>query len=307
MLTDSGGFQIFSLGHGLIADEIKGRGARKNGKTLSAITEEGATFRSYVDGRMHTLTPEGAITIQRKLGADLILVLDECTPYHADRAYTENSLRLSQRWADRCLTEFQHEDTGQQALYGIIQGGVYPDLRADAAKNLAERPFFGQAVGGSLGGTSAQMDEVVGYAMNHAHRERPTHLLGIGGIRDIWVNVAQGIDSFDCVHPTRLARHGGALYPNKRERLNLRNARYANDDRPLQEGCACPTCRDHSRAYLHHLTRTGEPLGFLLLVQHNIFFMNRLMREIRAALHEGRFHAAQRAALTQLQSDDDSA
>lgn len=307
MLTDSGGFQIFSLGHGLIADEIKGRGARKNGKTLSAITEEGATFRSYVDGRMHTLTPEGAITIQRKLGADLILVLDECTPYHADRAYTENSLRLSQRWADRCLTEFQHEDTGQQALYGIIQGGVYPDLRADAAKNLAERPFFGQAVGGSLGGTSAQMDEVVGYAMNHAHRERPTHLLGIGGIRDIWVNVAQGIDSFDCVHPTRLARHGGALYPNKRERLNLRNARYANDDRPLQESCACPTCRDHSRAYLHHLTRTGEPLGFLLLVQHNIFFMNRLMREIRAALHEGRFHAAQRAALRQLQSDDDSA
>lgn len=307
MLTDSGGFQIFSLGHGLIADEIKGRGARKNSKTLSAITEEGATFRSYVDGRIHTLTPEGAIAVQRKLGADLILVLDECTPYHADRAYTENSLRLSQRWADRCLIEFQREDTGRQALYGIIQGGVYPDLRADAAKNIAEKPFFGQAVGGSLGGTTAQMDEVVGHAMEYAHRGRPTHLLGIGGIRDIWVNVAQGIDSFDCVHPTRLARHGGALYPNKRERLNLRNARYANDDRPLQATCGCPTCRDHSRAYLHHLVRTGEPLGFLLLVQHNIFFMNRLMREIRASLYEERFHAAQQAALAQLENGDDSA
>jgi len=305
MLTDSGGFQIFSLGHGLVADEIKGRGARSNNKTLQKITEEGATFKSYRDGSTHTLTPEKAITVQQQLGADLILVLDECTPFHVDKAYTEKSMQLSHRWALRSLKQFQATDTGKQALYGIVQGGVYEDLRLDAGAFIASQPFFGQAVGGSLGADAPQMDAVVGYAMKNLDMKKPTHLLGIGGIRDIWTQVAFGIDSFDCVHPTRLARHGGALYYNKRERLNLRNARYAHDDRPLIEGDGCPTCQQHSRAYLHHLVRAGEPLGYLLLALHNIAFMNKLMRDVRAAIESGQFAAHQRAALLRLEDDTD--
>jgi queuine tRNA-ribosyltransferase len=288
MLTDSGGFQIFSLGHGSVADEIKGRRDIARPKTLLKISEKGAAFRSYIDGSKHLLTPEGSIDIQRKLGADLIVTFDECTPYHSDKRYTERSLRLSNRWANRCIVEFERGADGKQALYGILQGGVHEDLRHEAAEFVNSRPFFGNAVGGTLGGTTEEMDVVVGHAMAKLNRQRPTHLLGIGGIRDIFAGIAQGIDTFDCVSPTRIARHGAALMPGvKGERVNLRNARFREDPDPIDESCDCYCCRNFSRAYVHHLMKAEELLGLQLLTQHNIAVMNRLTRDLRAAIPEG--------------------
>lgn len=296
MLTDSGGFQIFSIGHGWVADEIKGRRHRGSPAQQVKITEEGATFRAYTHGRAVTLTPEEAIRVQRALGADLIVVLDECTPFHVDRDYTARSMALSHRWADRSLAEFRVGDDGRQALYGIVQGGVYADLRRESAEFVNARPFFGQAIGGCLGQNKAQMREVTAMARSPLRDDRPTHLLGIGGISDLWDGVAMGIDTFDCVHPTRLARHGGALcrpWENDGlEHLNLRNARFRTDYAPLDPHSSCAFSRQYTRAYLHHLLKAGETLGGQLLTLHNIAFMAGLAREIRAALREGRFSEA---------------
>lgn len=295
MLTDSGGFQIFSLGHGSVAEEVKGRRQSTRPKSLLSITEEGATFKSYLDGKTHVLSPEKSIQVQRDLGADLIVVLDECTPFHVDKTYTEKSMHMSHRWAERSLKEFQRGDTGVQALYGITQGGIYPDLRRMSADFVNSQPFFGHAVGGSLGADKAQMAEVVEMAMEPLDPSRPVHLLGIGGISDIFYGVTQGIDSFDCVHPTRLARHGGALTPPSvweqleenpkgREHMNLRNARFRDDPRPIDETCGCHTCQTLSRGYLHHLLKAGELLAMKALTTHNVHFMNRLLASIRKAI-----------------------
>jgi len=295
MLTDSGGFQIFSLGHGSIAEEVKGRRQSSRPKSLLNINEEGATFKSYIDGKRHTLTPEKSIQVQRGLGADLIVVLDECTPFHVDKSYTERSMHMSHRWAARSLQEFQRGPSGIQALYGITQGGVYPDLRKISADFVNSLPFFGHAVGGSLGADKAQMAEVVEMAMESLDPARPVHLLGIGGISDIFYGVQQGIDTFDCVHPTRLARHGGALVrpstwetlgenPKGREHMNLRNARFREDSRPIDETCGCQTCQTLSRGYLHHLLKAGELLAMQALTIHNVHFMNRLLTSIRQAI-----------------------
>lgn len=217
MLTDSGGYQIFSMGYGSVSNEIKGRRGLANSndwnQTLLSINEEGAVFKSYVDGSIHKLTPELSIEIQRKLGADLIVVLDECTPFHVDKNYTAESMNRSHRWAERCIKEFKRTHTNRQALYGIVQGGIYPDLRDVSVKFVNEQPFFGMAIGGSLGGTKKDMYDIVAYTRRIMRNDRPIHLLGIGGVRDIFHGVRLGIDTFDCVHPTRLARHGGALVP----------------------------------------------------------------------------------------------
>lgn len=301
MLTDSGGFQIFSLGHGSVAEEIKGKRAQSKtqskarSQTLRKIAEDGATFRSYIDGALHTLTPERSIDIQRDLGADLVVVLDECTPFHAGKTYTEQAMLRSHRWGVRSLVQFQRTDDGKQVLYGIIQGGVYPDLRQASCAFVNEQPFFGHAIGGSLGATKEQMMEVVDLCTQNLDPNRPIHLLGIGGVRDIIAGVALGIDTFDCVHPTRLARHGGALVRSKhnpnpeREHINLCNSQYRVDSSPVEPGCPCYTCRNFSRAYLHHLFKANELLGSTLLTIHNIRFMNRLMQEIRASLEQGKF------------------
>ena len=293
MLTDSGGFQIFSLGQGTEADEIKSSGARKQTKLLQKLTEEGAIFRSPRDGSYHTLSPESSIQIQRKLGADLIVVLDECTPYHVDQAYTENSLALTKRWADRSLAEFERSHDGRQALYGVVQGGIYEALRRESAEFVSSRPFFGHAVGGCLGAQADQMYDVVRYSMEPLRRDRPVHLLGIGAIRDIWEGVEMGIDTFDCVTPTRIARHGWAL---SREapafRRNLRNAKFREDDAPLDEDCDCIACRRHSRAYIHHLLKADEILGLHLLTVHNIRYMTRLLATVRSAILAGRLREA---------------
>ncbi len=293
MLTDSGGFQIFSLGQGTEADEIKSSGARKQTKLLQKLTEEGATFRSPRDGSYHTLSPESSIQIQRKLGADLIVVLDECTPYHVDQAYTENSLALTKRWANRSLAEFERSHDGRQALYGVVQGGVYEALRRESAEFVSSRPFFGHAVGGCLGAQADQMYDVVRYSMEPLRRDRPVHLLGIGAIRDIWEGVEMGIDTFDCVTPTRIARHGWALSREAPSfRRNLKNAKFREDDAPLDEDCDCIACRRHSRAYIHHLLKANEILGLHLLTVHNIRYMTRLLATVRSAILAGRLKEA---------------
>lgn len=295
MLTDSGGFQIFSLGHGSVAEEVKGKNKTKYSNTLKKITEEGATFKSYIDGSKKTLTPESSIEIQRKLGADFILVLDECTPFHVDKRYTERSMELSHRWADRSLAEFKRTHTGKQALYGIVQGGVYEDLRLISSEFISSRPFFGHAIGGSLGADKSQMYEVVDFAMKGLSPERPIHLLGIGGVDDIWENVAKGIDTFDCVSPTRLARHAWALIrTEKGYRLNLHNRKYREDEGPLDPECDCSTCKTYSRAYLRYLIKAKEMQGMRLIVIHNMRFMTRLIETIRAAIKEDRFLEAKK-------------
>lgn len=299
MLTDSGGFQIFSLGHGSVAEEVKGRRQSSRPKSLLLINEDGAIFKSYIDGRKHILTPEKSIQVQRALGADLIVVLDECTPFHVDKSYTEQSMHMSHRWAERSLKEFQKGPPGIQALYGITQGGIYPDLRKISADFVNNLPFFGHAIGGSLGADKAQMAEVVEMAMEPLDPARPVHLLGIGGISDIFYGVQQGIDTFDCVHPTRLARHGGALVPpsvwgalgeslKNREHMNLRNARFREDPEPIDETCGCQTCQSISRSYLHHLLKAGELLAIQALTLHNVHFMNSLLASIRQAIAEER-------------------
>lgn len=295
MLTDSGGFQIFSLGHGSVAEEVKGRRGSSRPKSLLKINEEGATFKSYLDGKKHTLTPERSIQVQRALGADLIVVLDECTPFHVDKSYTERSMHLSHRWAERSLAEFQRGPEGIQQLYGITQGGVYPDLRKSSADFVNSLPFFGHAVGGSLGADKIQMKDVVQMAMEPLDPARPVHLLGIGGVSDIFYGVEQGIDTFDCVHPTRLARHGGALVPaalaEGREHINLRNAQFREDPQPIDETCGCQTCQTLSRSYLHHLLKAGELLVMNALTVHNVHFMNRLLEGIRQAIAAGTLEA----------------
>jgi len=297
MFTDSGGYQIFSLGHGSVSQEIKGKRNNASANMLLKINEEGATFRSYLNGTKHILTPEIAMDVQRKLGADLVVVLDECTPFHVEKKYTEQSMHRSHRWGLRSLEAFARANDGRQAVYGIIQGGVYEDLRQISADFVNNQPFFAHAIGGSLGSTKEQMYEIVAMTAPMLRRERPIHLLGIGGVKDIFHGVRQGIDTFDCVHPTRLARHGGALIlhaqsiqensARKQEHLNLRNAQYAEDCTPIDSTCECATCQTYSRGYLHYLIKAKELLAIQALTVHNIFFMNRLMQDIRTALMQG--------------------
>ncbi len=289
MLTDSGGFQVFSLGEGTMANEIKGKSNKGyDNKNLVKITEEGCVFKSYIDGRTINLTPEYSMEIQRKLGADLLMQFDECTPYHVDKDYTARSMEMSIRWGDRCLAEFERHDNGAQALYGIVQGGVYPDLRKFSAEYTADRPFFGTAIGGCLGGSDEEMHTVVASSMPYVHEDRPVHFLGIGQIKDVFRFVRLGIDTFDCVIPTRLARHGTAFIkgsPN--ETINLKNAKYREDETPLDERVGIPASCEFSKAYLHHLLKSDELLASQLLAQHNIATMNMLMREVREAIKTG--------------------
>jgi queuine tRNA-ribosyltransferase len=286
MLTDSGGFQIFSLGHGCVADEIKGRRsfAHTNRKLLLKISEEGAYFKSYIDGHVHCLSPEASIQAQRKIGADIILAFDECTPFHVDRDYTARSMDRSHRWEMRSLREFERLANGTQAIYGIIQGGIYGDLRRESAQFVSENNFFGQAIGGSLGGTKEQMGEIVACACEHIKNVRPTHLLGIGHMGDILSGVKNGVDTFDCVHPTRLARHGGALVdPEKndgREFININNSRFTHDTQPISDGCMCYCCRNFSRSYVHYLFKAKESLSGQLLTIHNAHFMVNFMERV---------------------------
>ena len=299
MLTDSGGFQIFSLGHGSVADEIKGRKINSNNKkSLLTLSEEGAIFKSYIDGNNHLLTPEKSIKVQRDLGADLIVVFDECTPFNVDKDYTFHSMLRSHRWANRSINAFNSKieyepkkgSAGFQEIYGIIQGGIYKDLREESIDfNQSKLDTFGIAIGGSLGSNKEQMKEIVKFTASKLNNNHPIHLLGIGDPIDIWEFVEYGIDTFDCVSPTRLARHGAALVKGKKSKINLKNLEFKESLRPIDENCDCYTCKNFTLSYLHHLFVAKEVLGLQLLTNHNIFFMNELMSTIRNSIQNNNF------------------
>jgi queuine tRNA-ribosyltransferase len=306
IITDSGGFQVFSMGHGRVADEIKG--SRQRGESDAAeagavlgIDEGGVSFRSYVDGRELRLTPESSMAAQAALGSDIALAFDECTPFHVERDYTERSTERTHRWLERCLAWHSDHGLPGQLLYGISQGGVFEDLRRGSTRTVAASGCDGIAIGGSLGGHEAQMHEVVGFAVSELggeHELLPRHLLGIGEIDDLMHGVQQGIDTFDCAMPTRLGRHGSALVTDAengddgaphRWRIDLAKRRWAEDERPLQPGCPCPACaRGLSRAYLSYLVRAKELTGVRLLSAHNLAFIARLMTDMRAGILAGR-------------------
>jgi queuine tRNA-ribosyltransferase len=310
IITDSGGFQVFSMGHGGVADEIKGRG-RGGGAGLSgtgsdgsgstgailSIAEEGVRFRSYVDGGERFLSPETSMSVQAALGSDIALVFDECTPFHVSREYTERSMERTHRWLERCLRwHAEHGSTGQ-AVYGIVQGGVEHDLRIVSVQAVTESSCDGVAIGGSLGQDKAQMHSVVGWTTTELERvgaDKPRHLLGIGDVDDLIAGVEMGIDTFDCAMPTRLGRHGVALVPDPeaRWRVDLAKGRWRESGEPILDGCPCPACSaGFSRAYLHYLLRAGELTALRLVTLHNLSFISRLMGDLRDAIDEGRLPA----------------
>jgi queuine tRNA-ribosyltransferase len=304
IITDSGGFQVFSMGHGGVADEIKGRrhspGAGAAGApgdsngTILAIEEEGVRFRSYIDGGERFMGPETSMAVQAALGSDIALVFDECTPFHATRDYTARSMERTHRWLERCLTWHDREGPAGQAVYGIVQGGVEHDLRMTSVGEVAASRCEGIAVGGSLGQDKAQMHAVVDWSTAELERlapDRPRHLLGIGEIDDLVAGVRSGIDTFDCAMPTRLGRHGMALVPDPagRWRVDLMKSRWRRSPEPILDGCPCPACAaGFSRAYLHYLLRARELTGLRLVTLHNLSFMARLMADLRGAIAAGR-------------------
>lgn len=298
--TDSGGFQVFSLGagkvHGVgkIGSVFPGEApAKPVGESLVELSEEGVRFRSVVDGSLVFFSPEEVIRLQRLLGADVILPLDECTsPFH-DESYTRAALERTHRWAERALRAFEQTrglgPNPGQVLWGIVQGGAYEHLRRRSARTIAGMGFPGLAIGGSLGRSKDDMLRVVEWTVSELPRDRPRHLLGIGTVEDILAAVDRGVDTFDCAAPTRLARNGTLLTLEEEGfQIAIKNARFRDDDRPVEEGCDCPTCAHHSRAFLAHLFRAGELSYYRLATLHNVRFMVRLMERLRAALMAGR-------------------
>lgn len=298
--TDSGGFQAFSLGaaieHGVgkianIFPEQNNRRIRTNKPItehrhgrFTKITEDGVEFKSHLDGSKHFFTPEKSIKIQENLGADLIFAFDECTSPLHDRAYTKKAMERTHRWAVRCLRTFEHRTSNlkRQGLFGIVQGGAYKDLRTESAKTIGSMNFDGFGIGGSLGKSKADMFKVLDWSVPLLPEEKPRHLLGIGSPEDIWGAVKLGIDTFDCVAPTRLGRNGSALLA--KGRLNIKSGRYGKDRYPIDKRCGCYTCKNYSRAYISHLFKANEMLGPILTTIHNLYFMENLMREIRSSV-----------------------
>jgi queuine tRNA-ribosyltransferase len=267
VLTDSGGYQVMSL-----AD-------------LRQITEECVTFKSHIDGSRHELTPERAVEIQDLLDADVTMVLDECTPFPIERDTAAQSMERSMRWAERCKTAFRARPG--YALFGIVQGSVVPELRLASVEALTGIGFDGYAIGGlAVGEGQETMLEMAALCSEALPADKPRYLMGVGKPADLVAAVRRGIDMFDCVLPTRSGRTGQAF--TRRGALNMRNARHQSDPRPIDADCACPACKDYSRAYVHHLFRCGEMLGPVLLSTHNLHYYQALMAELRAAIAEGR-------------------
>ena len=268
ILTDSGGFQVMSL-----AD-------------LRKLSEEGVRFRSHIDGSQHLLTPERSMEIQAQLGSDIVMAFDECTPYPAEEGVSLDSMRLSMRWAQRSRDAFG--DRPGHALFGIQQGSVFPEQRAESAEKLTEIGFDGYAIGGlAVGEGQEAMFGVLDTAPEMLPADRPRYLMGVGKPDDIVGAVKRGVDMMDCVLPTRSGRTGQAF--TRRGVVNLKNARHADDPRPLDEDCTCPVCRNYSRAYLHHVFRAGEMISGMLLTWHNLHYYQQLMQGMRGAIAEGRF------------------
>jgi queuine tRNA-ribosyltransferase len=267
ILTDSGGFQVMSLAQ------------------LRKITEEGVSFQSHIDGSKHMLSPERSMEIQRLLGANIVMAFDECTPYPATEKETETSMLLSMRWAKRSYDAFHNgsEHAEQNALFGIVQGGVFENLRATSAAALKDIDFHGYAIGGlAVGEGQEVMFDVLDFTMTHMPKEKPRYLMGVGKPDDIVGAVERGIDMFDCVMPSRSGRTGQAF--TRRGALNMKNARHIDDPRPIDSECKCSACRDYSRAYVSHLIRSGEILGPMLLTEHNLTYYQDLMAGLRSAI-----------------------
>lgn len=272
ILTDSGGFQVFSLAK------------------LRKVTDDGVTFHSHLDGSRHHITPERAIEIQAGLGADIIMAFDECVALPASRAQVEEAVTRTAQWARRCLAVHHRED---QALYGIVQGGLEPDLRRQAARDLVSVPFDGYAIGGlSVGEEKAAMYAMLDVTVPELPADKPRYLMGVGMPEDLVEGVARGIDLFDCVVPTRHGRTGWLF--TRAGRVMIKQAQYAKDPRPIDPSCSCGVCATYSRAYLHHLYRTKEMLGLRLNTLHNLAYFAGLMRDMRAAIREDRFEAFRR-------------
>jgi queuine tRNA-ribosyltransferase len=298
LITDSGGFQVFSLAHGGVANEVKGSGRSGGHSSKVEITEEGARFHSYRDGSELFISPEVSMSVQAAIGSDIALVFDECTPFHADREYTARSTERTHRWLDRCLAWHEREGPARQAVFGIVQGGVHEDLRRESAQYVSESGVDGIAIGGTLGRDKEEMAAVLAMTAPLLPPEAPKHLLGIGEVDDLLGGIALGLDVFDCVVPTRLARHGVALAPNPetRWRLDLRKSGWEGDREPLVAGCPCPACQHHDRDYVSFLSRTEELTAVRLIVLHNLTYMRELTTHARTAIATGRF-ADYRAAV----------
>jgi queuine tRNA-ribosyltransferase len=300
IITDSGGFQVFSLAHGNVADEIKGRnGAAGDHGAIIEIAEEGVRFRSYLDGTEQFMGPEESMAVQAALGSDVALAFDECTPYHADYDYTARSTERTHRWLDRCVRWHEANAPVTQALFGIVQGGVHEGLRHGSAERVAAAEIDGISIGGTLGRDKDEMRGVLGLTAPLLPPDVPKHLLGIGEPDDLLDGIALGIDVFDCAVPTRLGRHGMALapLPGERFRLNVRARELERDEAPLVAGCPCPACTRHTRAYLHYLARAEELTAVRLLSVHNLTYQERLMSGARDAIAAGRFDAYREASL----------
>ena len=293
VLTDSGGFQVFSLA-----------GLRK-------IKEEGVTFRSHIDGHKIFMGPEESMRIQSNLASTIAMAFDECIPSKAERSYVQASVERTTRWLERCKREMARlnslEDTinPNQLLFGINQGAVYADIRIEHAKRIAELDLDGYAVGGlAVGETHEEMYHILDAVVPFLPQDKPTYLMGVGTPANILEGVERGIDFFDCVYPSRNGRHGH-LYTNH-GKINLFNAKYELDDRPVEEGCGCPACQRYSRAYIRHLLKAKEMLGMRLCVLHNLYFYNTMMEEIRDALDEGRFAEYKKQKLEGMAASEES-
>jgi queuine tRNA-ribosyltransferase len=268
ILTDSGGFQVFSLG------------------AMRKITEEGVEFRSHIDGSKHMLSPEKSMEVQNALGSDIMMAFDECAPYPADRSYVKDSMERTTRWLKRCKE--YHKNTENQALFGIMQGGMYVDLRKQSAEEIVELDLPGYAIGGlSVGEPKEIMYEVMDECVDYLPKDKPRYLMGVGSPDCLFEGVERGIDMFDCVLPTRIARHGMAM--TSQGRVNIKNAAYEKDFTPLDPNCDCYTCRNYSKAYLRHLFKSDEILSSMLMTTHNLHFLVDVMKNIRKSIEEDRF------------------
>ena len=293
ILTDSGGFQVFSLS-----------GLRK-------IKEEGVYFNSHVDGRKIFMGPEESMQIQSNLASTIAMAFDECPPHPATREYMQNSVDRTTRWLERCKKEMARlnslEDTinKKQMLFGINQGGTFEDIRIEHAKRISEMDLDGYALGGlAVGESHSEMYRIIEETVPYLPVEKPTYLMGVGTPANILEAVDRGVDFFDCVYPTRNGRHGHA-YTNF-GKLNLTNARFELDSRPIEEGCKCPACQKYSRAYIRHLLKAKEMLGLRLLVMHNLYFYNNMMEEIREAIEQGRYKEYKKAKLDGFEANGDN-
>lgn len=281
IITDSGGFQVFSLAYGGVKDELKSRGQKKTNSSVAKITEDGVLFRSYRNGDYLLLTPETSIAAQKDLGADIIIPFDELPPYHMDPKKLEYSLHRTHRWEQRSLDAHLQNPQGQ-AMYAVVHGGIDERLRALSAKTLGNMPFDGYAIGGSLGKTHQEMFTLLDFLVPHLPSDKPNHLLGIGDLNSVEACIKYGIDTMDSSHPTRCARHG--LIFTKNGPMKILNSSYKDLFRPLEDGCTCLTCRHYTASYVHHLFKANELTGYTLATIHNLHFMVELMAHYRNAI-----------------------